>query len=285
MFFFVLTGSLVIAGLVVGLTPFLFVKLNAIEPIANFSELLAVDADRAIDPVPLLENIPYQNKRIVDVLPKRRYRKTIHGGLGDCANFSYGFAFHLNNISVDYSIVHLLRSPGFEVGTGHVALETALEFGGLKQSAILDLFEGGILHDEDKLISVKDIVQGTYNDIRIIPLNKLRDDHANYYATEILANTVIGITPKNDMVRYFKFINRVYFDLDARNAEKYIYQGLALLSGYYPRILIDVQDAGRLFGEHQWQRRMANAILWSTRALVLVMICFGFSLISRRIRG
>ena len=47
---------------------------------------------------------------------------------------------------------------------------------------------------------------------------------------------VIGYIPGEDVSRYFRFLETAYVSLGSGRLEKYVFDGLALLLGYYPEI-------------------------------------------------
>lgn len=283
-----LGGLIVIAGVVsafFSLTPQKFIKLASLRTDADVSIHASLSTNKVVDPKKIVSAIPYIRGRFIDVLPKRRYERSIINGKGDCSNLAHGLAYSLVESNIDFSIVHLLKMPGFIDGEGHVALEAAMVIDGVRRSAVLDLLEGGILTDGSKIISSKDLLSGEYEQIRVIPYHETRDEKSRYYQSEQLKNTVLGFTPDEEIQQYFSFIETIYLDLGNKGIERYVFDGMALLIGLYPKIHVSETDANKIKEEFGTAQILSTILLWTIRLVVLSFFLYVISgLIVRLVR-
>lgn len=281
-----LVGTICLCGMVFFstiLTPQKFVKLASLRASQDVQEYLDLSLGNTLNPEATVQNIPYERGRFVDVLPKRRYERSIVQGKGDCSNLANGLAYALIKQDIDFSVLHLLQLPGFTEGKGHVALEVALEVDGVRQSAILDLLEGGVLSDGRQIISSDDLISGDHDPIAVIPYHRTRDERSAYYEAKNLETTVLGFTPNEEMENYFNFIGTIYIDIGHRAVERYLFDSVALLLGIFPKIYIPADDMISIDEEHYRARFISKLFLWMLRALCVLIIMFVLNVLLARI--
>jgi len=270
-----ITGFLIICGVVLlYLSPQKFVKLASLRSPADISTHYNLSLQQTVEPQSLISEIPYERGRFVDVLPSRRYEKSIENGRGDCSNLAYGAAYLFIRENIDFSILHLLRVPGFPSGEGHVSLEVALQLDGEPKSAILDLLEGGVLQNDDGYISSADLIEDTPQGIIIRPFHPKKDRRSAYYTYKNLARTVLGFTPKKEVARYFKFVDALYINLGHRSLERYLFDSTALLLGIFPNIYVNAEDLTRIDEFYSVDRILSIFLLWAVRIGVGVLSIF-----------
>lgn len=282
-----IVGGLVTAGvglaLFASLTPQKFLKLVSLRTEPDVSIHSKLSTNNVLDPEKLISSIPYDRGRFVDVMPKRRYERSIINGKGDCSNLAHGLAYWLLEKEIDFSIIHLLKMPGFVDGEGHVALEAAMTINGNNQSAVLDLLEGGVLSNGSEILSAADLLVGNNEQIKVIPYHPSRDDKSRYYEKAQLENTLLGFTPNEEIERYFNFIETIYLDLGHKKIERYLFDSIALLLGMYPKIYISVEDQITIDKQYGNAQSLSIILLVFLRALFLVAILFIIFYVIRRL--
>ncbi|MEM7468153.1 MAG: hypothetical protein AAF387_14860 [Pseudomonadota bacterium] len=254
------------------LSPQKFLKLAVLQSGATLAEHVELTLEKTFDAGALIESIPYERGRFTDVLPMRRYERAIKQGKGDCSNLAHGLAYWLVENRIDFAIVHLLRLPGFVQGKGHVALEAAMEIDGAEKAGILDLLEGGVLYDKNSLVSARDLLNETADEIIIRPYHPTRDSRSAYYEKQNLESTVIGVTPNDEQAEYFRFIESVYIDIGNRTLERYIFDGIALLVGVFPKIHVQQSDYAEIESEYGGAIFASKCALIIVRTMVLIAI-------------
>ena len=272
----VLSGLWVSAFFICDLTPQKFLKLSTIREHDNIASLLRLSMKNVIDPGHLISKIPYRGGRFVDVLPERRYRKSLVEGKGDCSILSGGLAFLLLSRDVDFAMLHLLWVPGFPEGKGHVAMSVPVEVDNIKRSAIVDLQEGGLVIGSNGILSAIDLSNRAVGSAKIRPFHSSHDDRSKYYSRENLDKSVVGVMPKNEIQKYYAFVSDIYINLGHRVIERYVFDVLALMVGVFPRIYISSTDALILQAAYGAAWYISQALLWAARLLCLLAILLGF---------
>ena len=283
----IVIGQSIIAMLIIiiflsaSLSPQKFLKLVTLRADSKVLEHTSFDASNAVDPRAVISAIPYERGRFVDVLPARRYERSILGGKGDCSNLSQGFAYWLVQRNIGFAIVHLLRIPGFTDGKGHVALETSLLVENENHKGILDILEGGVLTDGQAIVSARDLINRSHGDISVISYHRTRDDRSAYYQAENLDKTVIGFSPDEEVADYFDFVSALYINLGNRSVERYLYDGLALLTGNFPSIRVDERGYDRIMKHYAVARSCSHLVLWLLRLSAVLCALFTVSVVAR----
>lgn len=275
----VLYAAMLLSGSLVAMqNPVAFQKCNAIvrQPLPN--DDLRV-SQPTVDVASLVRRIPYRShpQMVYEVHPDEKYRRTILEGDGNCSNLTFGLARYLDRTDTDYEIVHLMPRKRFLRGEGHTVLRVRYRWQGQKRTGIVDVYEGGLPCSRGRLLDVRDLETGGIEDFSLISLHPKKEDGSPYYG-EFLDQCVVGRIPSAEVRRYFRFLDSVYLPLGNRRLEKYAYDGLSLLAGYYPTVHVgSVQD---VFGPYSW-RPLFIGLLWLFRsALVLIPAAFTWELTS-----
>ncbi len=212
-------------------------------------------------------SIPYQPHPsfIYEVLPSKKYRRTIIQGDGVCSQLVFGAAYHLLQQGISFEVIGFLPPSTFLKGGGHVALRVGYQLNGHKQIGIVDLAEGGIPQSNGKLLDVKDIEHGAAPNFSILSLNFRKNNSSTYYG-KYLDNTYIGRTPDNEVKQYFEFIEAVYIPLGNEKIEKYLYDGLSIILDRYYHIYV----SPGFFKGHEFERCAFISILWLIRITIIL---------------
>lgn len=228
---------------------------------------------RPIDVASIISQIPYQTPGgdVYAIEPRKKYIRTIEEGYGNCSNLAFGLAYELGQRKHAYKIVHLMP-PGFLQGEGHTVLSTTYEFEGKQQQGIVDLLEGGLPVSQGRFVELADLRKGHLTEVAIAPLSPLHDDHSPYYG-EFLDRSVLGVLDHEEVERYFAFLEANYVSLGNEKLDKYVYDGLALVLGYYPAIYVAKTDRATLLAGHGVRYLLALTLLWSVRALLVLLPC------------
>jgi hypothetical protein len=184
----------------------------------------------ALDAQSLLRRIPYTRhpEKVLSFEPAERYRATILRGQGDCGDMAKGLAYQLSRQGIDYQEIHLLPKRNLLKGWGHTILRVPLQIGSERKTALLDIYEGGILERQGRLIDVQDLATAKPGSVTIHRLAPLRwEKEFNRYDI-LLKDHHLGYTPASHMRNYLQWSRRVYLPLGNQKLEYGLYS-LALL--------------------------------------------------------
>lgn len=257
--------------------PLLFQKMNTLRPIDRIPDL---DTSRGyLDIAAVLGAIPLHGDQVWSVNPATRYRRTVIEGGGNCSQVCYGLAYELDREGIDYQIIHMMTPTGIGYGDGHTVLRLPYRYDGVERVGLVDMSFGSILTGAAGPLDVADIESPPVPGWGHIPLNAAAR-FPNYH-DDFLVDALVGYVPPNEVHRYYAFIERVYFSIGAPKAEKYFFDGIALVLEQLPHIYVPEYD--RLLASHgldRWLERGALAVLRS--ALLLVPGMLVFELLRRR---
>jgi hypothetical protein len=220
----------------------------------------------------------YKNGSLIyDVLPAEKFKKTIIEGYGNCSNLIFGLSFLLRNNYVDYKIIHLLPNKRYLLGDGHTVIQAAYSFkGATRYVGIIDIAENIIPTKQNGSgLTLEDLYSSSLIDINLTQHNKISDHHYNnnsnyfYYKEYFLSNSTIGVMNGDDVNNYMKFIEAIYVPIGSAKFEKYLYDGLSLFFGYYPKIY--VKNITRLEWVYLYAA-ISHFYLWFLRMYVLLFI-------------
>ncbi len=265
---FAYLGALALALVTVGLQPVAFQKSNAIRAVRTLPELGTGDA---LDVTNIVGAIPYQPGEVWSVLPAEKYRRTIEEGRGNCSQKTFGLAWWLDREGRPFQVVHLLPLESFLAGGGHTLLRARVDWRDQEQTALVDLRQGALPMSGDRPIDITDLAAGPIDGFHFELLNPGGADSTVYFGA-FLDSAVVGVIPDPEIDRYFRFLEAVYRPLGNQRIEKLIYDGLALLLGYYPTI--HVIDTDRLFAGRGVARTRYQATLWLLRSALVVLPAF-----------
>lgn len=254
----------------ISISPIAFQRASAIviapEPTVDWeAESPVLDAKRVIGAIPFRSN-----ETLYEVLPERLYERAILGGRGNCANKVRGLTVYLNRAGIPFQRIDLTPVDGFLFGKGHVVLRTKYEYEGKVRVGIIDVLEGSLLALDGKPIDLPQFRKAQPFSIAMVPLNIRSDGSSDYYGT-FLQESVITTTPPSDTRRYFQFIEAIYVPLGAPRFERILYNGLAVLAGFFPRLCVSEADYERLFGERMYIVYGAGVLRWSLRLIILLV--------------
>jgi hypothetical protein len=269
LFYFAYLFLLSSAILIIIVWPNRFQKWNSLRTDPEIKRIpRQLDSENTLDIAHFISSIPYQTnpKFIYSVLPETKFRKTILGGHGDCSNLSFGAAHYLLKQHVDFEIIHFLPPESLFDGDGHVALRVPYRLSNIKQIGVVDLVEGGIPQCSGISIDISEL-RRCNSPIAILRLTNDKSSFSQYYGREYLDRIFIGRTPSADVARYFRFIETVHIDVGSEKLQKLIFDGLALLLGFYYPIYVDPN-----FFKGNWlENAFFAGILWFIRITLVLL--------------
>jgi len=258
--------------------PFLFQKLNTLRPAPGIP---ALRASEPVDVEALMRPVPLHGRPVRNVHPETRWRRTLVEGGGNCSQISFGLAYHLSRIGVDYQIIHMLTSEGLALGQGHTVVRLRYRLDGATGVGLLDASFGVMLHGAKGVLDVEDVENAPVPGWDELALN----DAARFpdYDDDFLTEAVIGYVPKADVDRYYAFLDRVYRPLGSDIFEKYVFDGMALVFGVLPRVW--VPEYGSLVDPLRGALLLHRGALWILRSTLVVLPLFALLEVRRLARG
>lgn len=228
-----------------------------------------------------IKDIPFKKNTQMQylVLPRSRYEKSIQEGEGNCSNLIYGAAFYLIEKKQAFQIVHLLPIGSFLNGKGHTVINIQYwldSFGVL--SGIVDVKGAGLPITNGHPITLRQLIQ--HDEVsRIMPLNSVDTNSLFYYDKKFLDGAVIGLIPSESVVAYFGFIEKIYVPLMGGKFDKYFFDGLSLIYGFFPETVVSSVDYGRLFDNNLGILYIAKVWLWTCRVIHVLFVLWSLVLI------
>ena len=138
---------------------------------------------------------------------------------------------------------------------------------------LVDVLEGGLPQRARLPIDVEQLTEGAIADFSIRSLNAKKDDASDFYA-DLLQRSTVGWIASADVQRYFTFLQRVHVPLGSAKLEKWLYDGAAVLLGFYPPI--HVRSVAATFEGVEDVRRTQRAALGVLRLALFffpVLVC------------
>jgi len=281
-FIAILFSVLIISGYFVIRSPLAFQKSVVIKA-SDIDELLYV-GNNGIDIEKLIGAIPYKNGGMIyEIEPELKFNKTIIKGYGNCSNLSYGLAFYLGKLNHKYNIIAFLHRNDFLDGVGHVVVQTTYKLEGENHSGIIDLLEGGLPKNGEKFLDLKDLIRGDMDNVLIMPFNDDKDDLSPYYG-EFLNNSIIGVITYKEVEEYFDFLKSIYLPLGNKKLEKYIYDGIAILTGKYPYIYVNNTDYNILFKDKKHLKYLYSTFLYMLRFFIIFSLFLSAVVMYKKIK-
>jgi hypothetical protein len=269
---YALYGLLVAAAFGFALArPLAFQKGNTLRPAAGFPELRVSDSGY-VDIEAMIRPIPMGNPRgksVWNVHPETRHRETILEGDGGCSQKVFGLAYALDRQGVDYQIVHMMTPQDVTTGDGHTVLRLPYHYDGVDRVGLVDVSFGVILagaHGPLDVAEVEDAPVAGWTGIELNPSARFP-----YYHDEdnFVPESYLGYIPASEVRDYYRFLDRVYFSFGHDLAEKYLFDGLALLVGRLPEVFVPHLD--ELLSVRRGEVRIARASLFVIRSAVVVL--------------
>jgi hypothetical protein len=183
-----------------------------------------------LDAQSLVRRIPYSRhpEKVLSFDPAERYQATMLRGQGDCGDMAKGLAYQLSRQGIDYQEIHFLPKRNLLKGWGHTILRVPLQIGSERKTALLDIYEGGILERQGRLIDVQDLATAKPGSVSIHRLAPLRWEKEFNRYDELLKDHHLGYTPASHMRNYLQWSRRIYLPLGNQKLEYGLYS-LALL--------------------------------------------------------
>ncbi len=219
----------------------------------------------------LIGNIPYKpddnNSMVYDIHPKDKYKQTIINGYGNCSNYVFGVSYKFIKDKKDFGVIHFFPKERWKIGGGHTVMFGSLD----DELVIIDMLEGGIVSN----LNQNDLFDASVS-VKFKTLNIDKDDY-NPYFPEIFVYDK-GIMTSDEIKKYFDFLETVYVPLGNKKVEKYIYDGLAVFFGDYPKII--VSDINQIVTKSEYMR--FQIYLWWFRFIAIFSIMYGLFIIFKR---
>jgi len=230
-----------ICCITVVLQPNRFQKWNSLRSADEYKASRNLVSINKLELESFVKKIPYKNASdyVYWVYPEGKYKRTILDGYGDCSTMSFGASYYLIKNNIDFELIHFLPIDSLFKSGGHVTLRVPYNYNGKSMVGIVDLAGGGLPSDGVKYLDVFDlkVMKPAFSLVRLN--EKAPEYYKNYYERDYLKKVYFGFTPRSDVDRYFKFINKFYISFGNERVEKLIYDGLAILVGKYYTIYVD----------------------------------------------
>ncbi|MBW2315886.1 MAG: hypothetical protein JRH10_17080 [Deltaproteobacteria bacterium] len=260
--------------------PLLFQKLNTVRPVDGIPDLSA-EPGGYLDIEAVLRPIPLHGRQVWNVLPETRHRRTMIEGGGNCSQISFGFAYQLERQGIDYQIIHMFTPAGLGLGDGHTVIRVPFVYEGVEHVGLVDMSFGGLLVGDRGMLDVADVDAAPVPGWSQIDLNakaRFPDYHDNF-----LVGAIVGYVPSSEIRDYYAFIERVYLTVGADMAEKFFFDGLALLFGRLPEVYVPRYDE-LVAGRDRDLKRHRAALAGMRSALFVVPMILAFELLLLRRR-
>jgi len=215
-----------------------------------YSQEFSVFEDQEISD--FIGSIPYRNNATNSwfVAPELKFNDTILGGNGNCSNLAFGAMYAFINSRKQAAIIHLLKKDyEFLHGDGHTVLSVNLK----NQSIVLDILEGGIPLQNNEYINAHNFNYNHEDKFTHKVLNDRKDSQNKYFTNNYLQEVELGLIPQNEIVNYFNFLDRFYFQFNNIYVEKLVYDLLSIMFGYYPNTYVDETFFWKTYNENKIQ--------------------------------
>lgn len=269
--YFLMLIVLILILLAIGTNPLAFQKSNSIIRSAGVKRL--EHSKNSLDVAAFLRQIPYSDESMVyDVNPVDKYNKTIVQGIGNCSNMVFGAAYYLLEKHIPFQIIHLLPEEDFLQGEGHSVLRVPYQLNGEKRIGIVDVMEGGIPMEDGDFLHLSDLAHPPLKQFSINYLNYSQDHADDDLSAYNDTRMITGYIPDDEVARYFTFIEKIYIPLGSKKLEKYVYDGMSMLLGYYPKIHVVKYD--QLYQHHNVTRLFYSMLLELLRITIVLILIF-----------
>jgi len=266
--------------------PVAFQKVGALsaEPLEPFESTSVVDV------APFLRAMPDRGAEgslttVYDVLPAQKRERTLVEGWGNCSSLVFGLASALDAQGAEFRIIHLMPLDSFLEGRGHTLLQARLALPEGPQPGLVDVIANAIPRSAGRPLAPADLGSGGIPQLELAALRPESEDWRPFYGAEFQRNLILGHITSADVARYFRFLEAVYLDVGLPpRVEKVVYDGLALVLGFYPPIHAErLAEARR---RHPLRFTAHEASLWTLRlAPLLLAASAGLWLYARRRSG
>lgn len=278
--YFVYLAVVAAAFAVAAADPLLFQKLNTVRPVEAVPDL-STEPGGFLDIEATLRPIPLHGRQVWNVFPETRHRRTMVEGGGNCSQISFGLAYQLERQGIDYQIIHMFTPAGLGLGDGHTVIRIPYVYQGVEYVGLVDMSFGGLLVGDDGMLDVADVEAAPVPGWSQIDLNA-KSRFPDYH-DDFLVGAIVGYVPPSEVRDYYGFIERVYVTVGADMAEKFLFDGLALLFGRLPEVYVPRYDA-LVVGRGADLRRHRAALAGLRSALVVLPLILGFELLRLRRR-
>tara|TARA_R100001143_G_scaffold61852_1_gene63671 strand:+ start:356 stop:931 length:576 start_codon:yes stop_codon:yes gene_type:complete len=170
--------------------------------------------------------------------------------------------------------MYLLNVNNFLEGYGHTVIYMKFKFKNLGLNyGIIDIKEASIPTIKDVPVDINGILDPS-SIIEMYNINSLNRELANYYDQVVLNDIIIGTMDSVSIQKYFNFLNNIYFSLGNKKLEKFLYDSIAIILGYYPSLKVTESDYNQLFSDKRVVLILAYSWLWSIRILICAIILY-----------
>jgi hypothetical protein len=138
--------------------------------------------------------------------------------------------------------------------------EVHFRLDGSEHLGLVDPVAGGVPLTGERSLDIAALDSGPVDDFRFRFLNEAGRDPSWYYQ-EHLEYAVVGYVPRQEVGRYYRFLEKILVPLGHEKLEKYVYDGLALLLGFLPRVFVPRYD--ELMAHYAGAAELHQTALWT----------------------
>ena len=246
--------------------------------------------EAAVDVPSLIRSIPYNDGgTFYEVRSQDRIEMALRAGLGNCSNRVFGLAAYLSSIGKPYEIIHIMPLGSFLRGSGHTVIQLRYSFQGDDREKIVDVDAGGILVSDSRMVDfslLSEMVAREGNVVSSIQLSNHRGFRPELY-TDMLRGSVLGRVTSDEVGAYFRFVDFAYVRLGSPELERLVYNGLALVFGYYPWIYVGPLAKARVFAASGFRTNyiLGRVFVLASRVLLALSVVFPSAWLLKRSRS
>jgi hypothetical protein len=228
--------------------------------------------------------IPFRgSERVNLVRPSQLYKACIEEGLGNCANKSRGLSWFLTNQGIPFQRLDLLPIDGFLEGKGHTIVRTRFTIDGQDRVGLVDMLEGGVPSYRNVPIDLRELQQAAPYSLGLLTFSSRVDDQSDYYGS-FLETVVIGVVEGEQVSRYLHYLEHWHVDLGFPSYERVVLAGWAIVIGIFPETHVTPEKYEMMRATAPWAFRIAHALTWCARALLVLLPLTVVLHIVRRLR-
>ena len=228
--------------------------------------------------------IPFRgSERVNLVRPSQLYKACIQEGAGNCANKSRGLSWFLTNEGIPFQRLDLLPIDGFLEGKGHTLIRTHYTVDGQDRVGVVDMLEGGTPSFRNVPIDLRELQEAAPYSLGLLTFSPRVDDQSDYYGS-FLETVVIGVVEGEQISRYLRYLEHWHVDVGFPSYERIAYAGVAIVIGIFPETHVTSEQYEAMRASAPWTFRIAHALTWCARALLVLLPLVVVLHIARRLR-
>jgi hypothetical protein len=266
-------------------SPVTFQKVTALTdaPLPPLEPRTAIDIAAIVRAIPD-RGVEGSADTVYEVLPERRYRRSVVEGLGNCSNLVKGLTWALIRDGYAFEVIHFMPIESFLVGDGHTLLRAKLVLPeGGEQIGLADVAAAALPRSGTRLIDLADL-SGDLPDFHLDPLRPESEDWSRFYGREYHDDVAIGRISADATARWYRFLEAIYLDVGLpERADKILYVGIGVALGIYPPI--HVQSVEPLRSRHPTEFAVMTAALWTFRVAPLLLLGCAISWLAGLVRA